>query len=207
MRETPTSTTSASSRSFEMLAVVMQHGVVERIDALEIVGVERVLRADAVRGLGAEIGLQQLQDRPEDRQAGQAELAAVVFQPLQQLVIEQRVEHDARRFLDLRQHAVELLLGPHQRIDVLDRRDLGVLRGRRARDRDQRLAGRVGDEVEVEVAAGALRHDNGGTTCELPGEEAMGRARVQARNRPAGADFPHCRHRGHHSARATRAQR
>ena len=56
-------------------------------------------------------------------------------------------------FLDLGQHAVELLLGAHQRIDVLDRRDIGVLRRRRARDRDQRLAGRVGDQMQMEVVA------------------------------------------------------
>ena len=35
-----------------MLAVIMQHGVVERIDALEILGIERVLGADPVGGLG-----------------------------------------------------------------------------------------------------------------------------------------------------------
>ena len=42
---------------FEMLSVVMEHRVVERIDALEIFGIERVLGADAVRRFGAEIGL------------------------------------------------------------------------------------------------------------------------------------------------------
>ena len=57
-------------------------------------------------------------------------------------------------FLDLGQHPVELLLGAHQRIDVLDRRHLGVLRGRRARDRGQRLAGRVGHQMQMEIAAG-----------------------------------------------------
>ena len=79
-----------------MLAVVMQHGVVERIDALEIFGIEHVLGADAMRGLGAEIGLEQLQHRPEHRQAGQAELAAMLLQPCDQVLLEQRVEHDAR---------------------------------------------------------------------------------------------------------------
>ena len=144
-----------------MLAVVVQHRVVERIDALEIVRVERVLRADSVGGLGAQIGLQELQDRTQDRQTGQAQLAAVIFEPMQQLVVEQRVEHDAGRFLDLGQDAIELLLRAHQRIDMFHRQDLGVLRGRRARNRRQRLAGRVGHEVKVEIAAGALRHGSG----------------------------------------------
>jgi hypothetical protein len=40
-----------------VLAVVVQHRVVQRIDALEVFGVERVLRADAPRRFRAEIGL------------------------------------------------------------------------------------------------------------------------------------------------------
>jgi hypothetical protein len=52
---------------------------------------------------------------------------------------------------------------------VFHRRDLGVLRGRGARDGGQRLTGRVGHEVKVEVAASTLRHDNDGTSCELLG--------------------------------------
>jgi hypothetical protein len=64
-----------------VLAVVVQHRVVERVDALEIVRVERVLRADAMRGLGSQIRLQQLQHRPQNRQAGQAQLAAVFLKP------------------------------------------------------------------------------------------------------------------------------
>ena len=151
-----------------MLAVIVQHGVVERIDALEIVGVESVLCPDAMGGLGTEIGSQQLQDRPEDRKTRQAQLAAVLFETLQQFIVEQRIQNDARRFLDLGQHAIELLLGPHQRVDMLDRQYLGVLRGRRARDGGEGLTGRVGHEVKVEIAASALRH-NCGTTCEFMG--------------------------------------
>ncbi len=58
--------------AFEMLAVVMQHRVVERVDSLEVLGIERVLRADAMRGLGPQVGPQQLQHGAEDRQARQA---------------------------------------------------------------------------------------------------------------------------------------
>ena len=179
-------------QTFEMLAVIVQHGVVERIDALEIFGVESVLCADAMRGLGTEIGSQQLQDRPEDRKTRQAQLAAVLFEPLQQFIVEQRIENDARRFLDLRQHAIELLLGPHQRVDVLDRQYLGVLRGRRARDGGERLTGRVGHEVKVEIAASALWH-NCGTTCEFMGRRPRPEPRAQAHRRQTGSNCPHCR--------------
>ncbi len=86
---------------------------------------------------------------------------------MQQFVIEQRIEHNTGGFLDLRQHPVQLLLGSYQRIDVLHRQHLGVLRGRRARDGRQSLAGRVGDEVQVEIAAGAMSHDGNGMTCEF----------------------------------------
>ena len=154
-----------------MLPIIVQHGVVERVDALEIFGVERVLRADPLAGLRAEIGLQQLQHRTEDRQAGQAELAAFLLQPLGEVVIEQGIEHDAGRFLDLGQHAIELFLGPHQRIDMLDRRHLGVLRRRRASDRDQSLTGRIRDEMQMEIAAGSMGHGTG-KACGS-GEKAM----------------------------------
>ena len=35
---------------------------------------------------------------------------------------------------------------------MLDRRHIGVLRRGRARDRDQRFAGRVGDQMQMKVA-------------------------------------------------------
>ena len=46
-----------------MLTVVMQHGVIKRIDAAKILGVERVLRADFVGRFGTEIRLEQVQHR------------------------------------------------------------------------------------------------------------------------------------------------
>ena len=68
-----------------------------------------------------------------------------------EVLLEQRVEHDARRFLDFGQHPVELLLRADQRMHMLDRHDLGVLRRGRPRDRDQRLAGRIGDQMQMEI--------------------------------------------------------
>src|SRR5205807_625593 len=88
------------------------------------------------------------------------------------------VEHDAGCRLDLRNHAVELLFGAHQRIDMFDRRDRRILRGRRARDRDQCLAGCVRDEMKVKETAGAMRH--GGTRLWTAGEKAMALRRAQA---------------------------
>ena len=85
----------------------------------------------------------------------------MLLKPLQQFVIEQGVENDTRRFLNLGQNPIELLLRPHQRIHMFDRQDLGVLRRGGPRDGGQRLAGRVGHEMKMEIAASTLRHDNG----------------------------------------------
>ena len=165
-----------------VLTVVMQHGVVQRVDALEVFGVERVLRADALGRFGAEIGLEQRQHRIENRQARQAELAALGFAAASaSVVLEHGVEHDAGRGLDLGDDAIELLVGAHQRIDVLDRRDGGILRRGRARDRDQRLAGRVRDEMQMKEIA-ALRHRSacGCTAGEGHGFPASASTRGQA---------------------------
>ena len=70
-----------------------------------------------------------------------------------QILLQQREQHDARRFLDLVQHPVELLLAAHQRIDMLDRGHIGVLRGDRARHRDQGFAGRIGNQMKVKIVA------------------------------------------------------
>ena len=188
----------------DMLAVVVQHRVVERVDALEIFGIERVLRAHAVAGLGAEIGLQQRQHRPEDRQARHAQLAAMVFEPLHQVLLEQRVEDDAGRLLDFGQDAVELLLRAHQRIDVLDRHDLAVLRGRGPRHGRQRLAGRIRDEVQMEVAAAALWHVSPSRekTVRYLGRRPCSRGAAQASAGSEPRIFPHS---GPGDARSTRS--
>jgi len=113
-----------------------------------------VLRAHPVAGLGAEIRLQHRQHRTQDRQAGHAQVAAVALQAFDQILLEQRIKHDTGRFLDLGQHAVELLLGPHQGIDVLDRHHLGVLGGCGACHGGQSLTGGIRDEMQVEIAVG-----------------------------------------------------
>ena len=71
-----------------------------------------------------------------------------------QLLVDHGVEHDARLLLDVLEHLRQLLLGADQRIDVLDRARILVLRRGRAAGREQRLAGGVGDQVQVEEALG-----------------------------------------------------
>ena len=127
----PTSTMSASSRFSGRCAVVMQHGEVERLDAPEIVGVEHMLAADRRRRRRAEIGFEHLQDRLQRRHAGDVEPLAGLLELLGQLAVDQGVEHDAGRRLDLLQHPVELAPAAHERVEVLDRPHLRVLhRGR-----------------------------------------------------------------------------
>ena len=135
-----------------MLAVVMKHREVEGVDALEIFRVEHVLGADPVDGLGAEIGLEQPQHRSQHRHAGQRQVAAFLFQRLDEVFLKQRVQHQARQLGDLRQRIVELLLRAHHRVKMLDRRDIGVLRRGGARDRDQSFTGGVGNQMEMEIA-------------------------------------------------------
>ena len=157
-----------------VLSVIVQHGVVQRIDAFEIFGVEQVLRADPMRALAAEIGLEELQHRIEDRKKRQPERAAFLFERVGELAIEQCVEYDARRFIELIQDTVELLAGAHQRVDVLDWRHIGVLRRSGARDREQRLSGCVGDEMQMEKISGPVRQSL--KTCGRSGS----RPRLQA---------------------------
>ena len=51
------------------LAVVMHHRKVQRVDALEIVGVQHVLRAGSRRRCGPQIGLKEAENRLEHRKA------------------------------------------------------------------------------------------------------------------------------------------
>jgi len=47
-----------------MLAIVMHHGIIQRIDPLEIFRIQRVLGADPPGGGSAEISLKQLHHGP-----------------------------------------------------------------------------------------------------------------------------------------------
>jgi hypothetical protein len=127
----------------------------------------------------------------------------MILQPLHQIALQERVEHNAGRFLDFRQHPVELLLRPDQWIDVFHRLDLDVLRGRRAGNRRQRLAGGIGHQVQVEIAAAAMGHDGGNLW--TPGEQATPARLVQARRDRRPIFCPHRCHLGRNLTAAWRS--
>ena len=104
------------------LPVIVQQREVHRVDALEIFRVEHVLRAGPRRRRGAEIGLQQRVHRREHRQMRRARRRGRPPRAGSRDRLDERVEHDAGRGLDLRDDALELRRRTHQRIDVLDRR-------------------------------------------------------------------------------------
>ena len=91
--------------------------------------------------------------RADDRQARDVDLLALGLEPDDEILLEQSEQHDARRLLDFIQHAIELLLAAHQRVDMFHRRHIGILRGHRTRDRDQRFTGRIGNQMEVKIIA------------------------------------------------------
>ena len=105
-----------------------------------------------MRGLGAKIGLEHPQNRPQHRHTGQSELAAFILEDLDQVLLEQRIKHQAGRFGDFRHRQIQLLLRAYHRVQMLDRRHIGVVRRRRARDRNQGLAGGVGNQMEMKIS-------------------------------------------------------
>ena len=84
--------------------------------------------------------------------ARNVEPLAGLLEHLDQLRIDHGVEHDAGACLDILQHPLELPPAAHQGMDMLDGADLRILHSHRLGDRDQRLAGRVRDHVQVESA-------------------------------------------------------
>jgi hypothetical protein len=131
----------------------MQHGEVERVDPLEIIGIEHVLRPGALGRDRAEIRLEHAQNRVQHRQAGTAEVAAGVLQPVGEVWLDQGIEDDAGGGLQLAQHAIKLRRRAHQGIDMLNRRNALILGRGRPAHRDQRLAGRIRHQVEMEKIA------------------------------------------------------
>ena len=71
-----------------VLTVIVQHRVIEGVDALEILGIQGVLGADPRLRFAAEIGLKQLQHRPEDRKIRHAEIAAGFLEPARQVLFQ-----------------------------------------------------------------------------------------------------------------------
>ena len=136
-----------------MLAIIMQHRVVEGLDSLEILGIEDMLAANMGPRLGVEIGGKAGNDRVENRQAGDAERVEAAFETAAQRPVGQGEEHNAGLAFDLLDHPVELLGRAHQGIYMLDRLVVGVIGGGGTGHGVQGLAGGIGDEMHVEDLA------------------------------------------------------
>jgi len=132
------------------MAVIVQHSEVERLDAPEIVGVEYMLAPHRGGGRRSEIGFEDLQDRLERGHAGNIQPLAGLLELFGKLTVEEGIEHDPGRCLHVLHHPLELAPAADQRMQVLDRPDLGVLHPDRLGDGGEGLAGRVGDHMEVE---------------------------------------------------------
>jgi hypothetical protein len=65
-----------------------------------------------------------------------------------EVVVKQGVEYNPWRLLYLCQHPIELLLRSHQRIDMLNRQDFGVLSGGAGNGRE-RLAGGIRYQMKM----------------------------------------------------------
>ncbi len=140
-----------------MLPIVVQHGKIKRIDAAKIVGVERVLAAHPRRCFGPEIVLEKTEYRPQDRQAGQAQLAAAGFQLGREILVDECVKNNAGIGFHFRKRVAQLFLIADQRKYVLDRGHGRILGGGGAAHGEQRLAGRIGNQMQVEKALVFMR--------------------------------------------------
>ena len=84
---------------------------------------------------------------------GEPDASQPCLKPVGKVGIDQREKDDSWRVLDLGNHAIELGRCAHQRIDMLDRSDPLILRSSSARSGDQRFAGRVRNQMKMEIAA------------------------------------------------------
>ena len=99
-----------------------------------------------------------MHDRHEHVQAGYFDLAAMALDLGDQLVVDDRVEDDARCLFDFGEHTGELALGADQRMHVLDGPHICVLNGRRLGDGGQRFTGRIRDQMQVKVTRQDVGH-------------------------------------------------
>src|SRR5262249_9948343 len=107
-------------QTLNMLAVVVQHREIQRIDALKVYRVEHVLGAGSMYRFGPEVRLEKAQDRPQHRHTRQSEFTTFFLEKLNEVFFEQSVENQTRRLGNFRQCVVELLFGTDHRIEMLD---------------------------------------------------------------------------------------
>jgi hypothetical protein len=148
------------------LAVVMADGVVQRVHPVEIVGVQGVLHPHPAGDRSAQVAGKRRDQRIQRRDAGHVELATAFLQGGAQLVVDDGVDHHPGRFLDVGQGALQLSLRANKGVDVLDGQDVLEPGADGARQGVQGLAGRIGDQMNVEVGGqagrGAHREDISG---------------------------------------------
>lgn len=143
------------------LTVVVGDGEVQGADTVEIAVVQRVLRPDAGRDIGAQIARQRPHQRVQRADLRRLQPAAAFLQLFAQLTVDQGVQHHAGRPGDFFQHALHLLGRTDQGIDVFDGDDAVETGDHGLGHGVQGLAGRVRDQVDVEIG-GETRRGSGG---------------------------------------------
>ncbi|MNE13449.1 hypothetical protein D3C80_1062820 [compost metagenome] len=139
----------------------MGDGEVQGADAVEIAVVQRVLGPDAGRDIGPQIagqGADQGIQRPDLRRL---QPTTAFLQLFAQLAVDQGVQHHAGRSAHLLQHALHLLGRADQGIDVLNRNDPVETGDHSLGHGVQRFAGRVRDQMNVEIGGQTRRRAGG----------------------------------------------
>jgi hypothetical protein len=113
-----------------------------------------ILAGDAASSRRAEIGLEHGQHRFQHGDARQAHGRAALVDTAGKVLIDDRVEDNARLLLDVLEHFRYLLFGADERIDMLDGARILVLRGSRSAGCQQRFTGGIGNQVKVKEALG-----------------------------------------------------
>jgi hypothetical protein len=126
----------------------------DRVDAPEIVGVERILPSRPCGRLLPDMLLQHRHHLIEHMHDGHAQLGAGHVQLVADRLVDQTGQHRSRLGLEPIQHTVELKARADQAPPMRDDRQVLELNGRRSHDRVKGLAGGVGDEMEVEPMCG-----------------------------------------------------
>ena len=112
--------------------------------------------------LAEQVG-ERMVDRIERRDRRQSHRPATAFQRSADLGVHQRVEHQARVLRDFLQDALEMRLAAHHRPEMPQRLHIVILGERRLGDVLQRLAGGIGEEVEMKAHQWPLREARGAT--------------------------------------------